>query len=136
MPSSLHEALLLLFRNRPQLAPELLRDALGVAVPAYTEARIESAELSELQPAEYRADLVILLYDGRPVLGIVIEVQLGPDDDKRFSWPLYVTGLRARIRCPLAPESKELLLMRRVCEGSPRATQRGASYAPPLGAAR
>jgi hypothetical protein len=33
MPSHLHEALLLLFRNRPALAPELLRDALHVALP-------------------------------------------------------------------------------------------------------
>jgi hypothetical protein len=34
MPSQLHEALLLLFRNRPALAPELLRDVLQVALPA------------------------------------------------------------------------------------------------------
>jgi hypothetical protein len=38
MPSQLHEALLLLFRNRPSLAPELLRDALHVELPEYTEA--------------------------------------------------------------------------------------------------
>lgn len=46
MASMRHEGLLLLFRNRPELAPELLRDALGVGLPAYTEARIESAELT------------------------------------------------------------------------------------------
>lgn len=33
MPSQLHEALLLLFRNRPALAPELLREALDVPLP-------------------------------------------------------------------------------------------------------
>jgi hypothetical protein len=33
------------------------------------------------------------------VLGIVVEVQLSADEDKGFSWPFYVTGLRARIRC-------------------------------------
>src|SRR3981081_1010912 len=42
MPSHLHEALSLLFRNRPALAPELLRDALHVALPEYTEVRIDS----------------------------------------------------------------------------------------------
>lgn len=99
LPSHLHEALLLLFRNRPELAPELLRDALHVELPAYTEARIESAELTDIQPAEYRADLVVLLYDGKPVLGIVVEAQLGIDEDKRFAWPVYTVGLRARIRC-------------------------------------
>lgn len=99
MPSFFHEALLLLFRNRPELAAELLRDALGVELPAYTEARIESAELADIVPAARYADLVVLLVDGKPVLGIVVEVQLAPDDDKRFTWPAYVSNLRARIRC-------------------------------------
>jgi hypothetical protein len=71
MPSYLHEALLMLFRNRPALAPELLRDALHVELPDYTEVRIDSADLTDIQPAEYRADLVILLLHGSPVLGIV-----------------------------------------------------------------
>lgn len=101
MPSQLHEALLLLFRNRPRLAPELLHDALHVELPAYSEVRIESAELTDIQPAEYRADLVVLLAQSTPVLGIVVEVQLQADDDKRYTWPVYVAGLRARIRCPV-----------------------------------
>ena len=50
MPSRLHEALIFLFRNRPTLAPELLQDALHVELPSYTEARIDSAELTEVQP--------------------------------------------------------------------------------------
>jgi hypothetical protein len=53
MPSQLHEVSLQLFRNRPSLAPELLRDALGVELPAFTETRIDSADLAEVQPAEY-----------------------------------------------------------------------------------
>ena len=88
MPSLSHEALLLLFRNRPELAPELLRDALHVSLPPYAEARIESAELTDVVPTEYRADLVVLLVDGRPVLGIVVEVQLQKDDRKPFTWPV------------------------------------------------
>lgn len=101
MPSHLHEALLLLFRNRPTLAPELLRDALHVELPTYSEARIESADLTDIQPAEYRADLVVLLLEDEPVLGIVVEVQLSADDDKRFAWPVYVVNLRARLKCPV-----------------------------------
>ena len=100
MPSLSHEALLLLFRNRPELAPELLRDALHIALPAYSEVRIESAELTDVSPAEYRADMVVLLVDGKAVLGIVVEVQLQEDPRKRFTWPVYVAGLRARLRCP------------------------------------
>lgn len=101
MPSQLHEVLLQLFRNRPELAPELLRDALHQELPAYTEARIDSADLNEVQPAEYRADLVVLLFDGVPVFGIVVEVQLSPDERKRYVWPAYVAGLRARLKCPV-----------------------------------
>lgn len=101
MPSQLHEALLLLFRNRPTLAPELLRDALHVELPEYTEARIDSADLTDVQPAEYRADLVVLLWKAEPVLGIVVEVQLSADERKFFVWPAYVANLRARLRCPV-----------------------------------
>jgi Domain of unknown function (DUF4351) len=101
MPSQLHEVLLLLFRNRPSLAPELLRDALGVSLPEYSEARIDSADLTQVQPAEYRADLVVLLLHGEPVLGIVVEVQLSADDRKGYVWPVYVANLRARLECPV-----------------------------------
>lgn len=93
MPSQLHEALLLLFRNRPTLAPELLRDALHRKLPPYSEVRIDSADLTEIPPAEYRADLVMSLLDDAPVLGIVVEVQLSPDERKRFAWPAYVVQL-------------------------------------------
>lgn len=100
MPSTTHEALVQLFRDRPELAPELLRDALGVALPPYTDVRTESAELTEVAPTEYRADLVVLLVEGKPVLGIIVEVQLSEDPDKQFSWPVYAATLRARLRCP------------------------------------
>ena len=80
MPSFLHEALVLLFRNRPQLAPELHSEALGVSLPSYTEVRIESGDLSQPVPAAFHADLVVLLLDGKPVLAIVVEVQLGVDE--------------------------------------------------------
>jgi hypothetical protein len=100
MPSRLHETLLQLFRNRPELAPELLREALHVKLPLYSEARIGSADLTDVQPAEYRADHVVLLYDNKPVLGIVVEVQLSTEERKRFAWPVYAVGLRARMRCP------------------------------------
>ena len=36
----------MLFRNRPELAPVLLRDSLGVALSPYAEARIDSADLT------------------------------------------------------------------------------------------
>jgi len=98
----MHEVLLQLFRNRPDLAPELLREALRLELPMYTEARIESADFSQLAPTGYHADLVVLLGDDvndAPVLGIVVEVQLTPKPRKRFTWPLYLTALRAKLEC-------------------------------------
>ena len=73
---------------------------LGIALPEYTEVRTDSAELTQVAPTEYHADLVILLVDGKPVLGIIVEVQLQADPDKPFSWPVYAATLRARLRCP------------------------------------
>jgi hypothetical protein len=102
MASMQHEGLVLLFRNRPTLAPELLRDVLGLELPPFSEARVESAELTEVVPTEYRADLVVLLLEGRPVFAIVVEVQLSRDEDKRKTWPHYLTGLRSRVDCPTA----------------------------------
>ena len=95
-----HEALLLLFKNRPTLAAEILRDTLGAPVPTYSEARIEPADLTEVVPVEHHADLVVLLLDGKPVLAIVVEAQLGRDPDKAYSWPSYLVAVRARYQCP------------------------------------
>jgi hypothetical protein len=101
MVSSTHESLILLFRNRTTAAPELLRD-LHVQIPEYSEIRCESADLTHLRPAEYRADLVLILsQESDEVLGVIVEVQLARDDDKSYSWPAYVATLRARHRCPV-----------------------------------
>jgi hypothetical protein len=98
----LHEGLLDLFRHRPTLAPELLRERLCAPLPLFDRVRVGDANLTDLVPTEFRADLVLLLEgeaDGVPLGALVVEVQLRPDPDKRWSWPGYVTGLRARLRC-------------------------------------
>lgn len=105
-----HEGLIALFRENPALAPDLLQQALHVPLPAYTEIRLEEADFTQLVPTEYRADLVILLVDGQPVFGIILEVQLAKSEEKWFSWPLYQAALRAKLRCPtcvlvLAPDA-------------------------------
>ncbi|MBW8873518.1 MAG: hypothetical protein JF614_01020 [Acidobacteria bacterium] len=103
MPSMAHEILVDLFKNRPSLAAEILVEVLGVSLPAYNEARIVSADLTEIQPAEYRADVVVLLFDGgTPVRVVIVEVQLALDPQKRFSWPAYAMVSRAVHGCPAA----------------------------------
>ena len=101
MPSMAHEILVDLFKNRPSLAAEILVEALGVALPAYTEARLASIDLTEIQPAEYRADVVVVLLDNDvPVLVLIVEVQLALNPRKHFSWPAYVAVSRAIHGCP------------------------------------
>ncbi|HEY2294245.1 MAG TPA: hypothetical protein VGM86_26395 [Thermoanaerobaculia bacterium] len=98
-----HEILVDLFKNRPSLAAEILVEVLGLSLPDYTEARIASADLTETQPAEYRADIVVLLFHyGVPVRVVIVEVQLAADPRKRLSWPAYVTVARAVHGCPAA----------------------------------
>jgi len=101
MPSYIHELLLLLFRNRSGAVADLLRE-LDVELPEYDDVHAESSDLSNLQPAEYRADQVLFLVHGtQKVLGVILEVQLGRDEDKPYTWPAYIANLRARHRCPV-----------------------------------
>ncbi|MES1240704.1 MAG: hypothetical protein ABUT39_03705 [Acidobacteriota bacterium] len=103
MPSMAHEILVDLFKNRPSLAAEILVEVLGLSLPPYAEARIASADLTEIQPAEYRADIVVLLLqDGAPVRVVIVEVQLAVDLRKRLSWPAYAMVSRAVHACPVA----------------------------------
>jgi hypothetical protein len=71
MPSQLHEAHVLLFRNRPEMA----------------------ADLTEVAPTEYRADLIVRLFEGarseKPVYAVIVEIQLRLKEEKRFVWPYY-----------------------------------------------
>jgi hypothetical protein len=99
MPSVRHEAPLELLRYNPQLAAVLLR-GLGVPVPAGTRAAMMSADLSASVPAEFRADAVVVLSgDGGARMAVVVEVQLRYDRRKRYSWPAYLTQVRAAQHC-------------------------------------
>src|SRR5215469_14255440 len=101
MPSSLHEAIVELFRSRPVLAAEVLGRYLHVDVPGFKEARLVSGDLPKLKPAERRADTVVILRDERSqsVLSVAVEIQLSEDKGKRRSWPDYLTGLFSRHSC-------------------------------------
>lgn len=101
MPSFQHEILVDLFRENGKLAAELLRTCAGIAIDHH---RIErgSIDLSQAVPAEYCADNVAFLHNrkGRPITGVIVEVQLQRDRDKLLAWPVYVAALRAQLDCP------------------------------------
>lgn len=101
MPTPTHEAWAEMVRADPAVAAKLLGGLLGVAVPTFISARLESADLTHLQPTEFHADAVVALVDddGEPAPAIVVEVQRSCDPDKTFSWPVYLTTVRSRLRC-------------------------------------
>ena len=100
MPSISHEAPLELLRGDPRLAAVLLR-GLGVAIPGSADAAMAPSDLTASVPTELRADAVVMLSgaDGGQ-LAVVVEIQLRYDARKRFSWPSYLTQVRATHRCP------------------------------------
>lgn len=101
MPSMTHEILVDLFKNRPALAAEILVEVVGVSLPSYSDARLASTDLTVIQPAEYRADVVVVLLNGDVrVQVIIVEVQLAIDPRKRLSWPAYAAVSRAIHGCP------------------------------------
>jgi hypothetical protein len=99
MPSLEHEELVELFRSDPELAVDLLRGVPGVQISRYQTIEVKPADLVDLIPVSYRADVLVLLLDGKPVFVIIVEVQLDRDLDKLYSWPLYSAAARARYRC-------------------------------------
>lgn len=101
MPSFDHEILVDLFRDNGALSAELLRTCAGTDVE-HTRVEHASIDLTQVTPTEYRADTVAVLHDrdGRPVTGVIVEVQRKRDRDKLLAWPVYVAALRAQLDCP------------------------------------
>jgi hypothetical protein len=92
VPSINHEALVVLFENRPALAGELLR-LRGVAKAPSPKmdgsARLLSTSVAEVDLRQYGVDGVVLFgQEKSPDRVVVVEVQRGRDPNKRFSWPL------------------------------------------------
>ena len=87
MLSSKHEEVLVLIRNRPALAPELVATVLGEPLPAFTEARLAASDLTEERPAAWHVDAVIELAgtDGTTAGAIVVEVQRAVDQRKKYT---------------------------------------------------
>ncbi|MDC0723088.1 hypothetical protein [Nannocystis bainbridge] len=99
MPKLSHEALVQLVRHAPALIPDLL----WPGAPASGPVRISAAEFVDLHFAEHRADAVLGLGGApeQPDEALVVEVQVERDPRKRWTWPLYVAGLRTRLSCPV-----------------------------------
>jgi hypothetical protein len=106
MPSPRHETLVELFRHRPQLLLVLLALVDPTLVPDIPDAVMVPApgEIAGVHHAQHRADLVLHCMapgTARPGHAFILEVQLAPDPDKHFTWPMHAAGIGARERCPV-----------------------------------
>jgi hypothetical protein len=102
MPKLPNESLVQLVRNAPTMIPDLLWPERQDRTT--TPIQVTSAELVDLNLAEYRADVVLALGADpqRPHELVIVEAQTEVSPRKRRSWPQYITGLHARFACDVA----------------------------------
>jgi hypothetical protein len=100
MPSVSHEAPLELLRQKPMLAVALLRQA-GVEVPDGITAESGSTDLSVVTTKQALGDKLTILSDasGKPFRVTINEPQREPEENKTWSWPVYLAVSRSRYHC-------------------------------------
>lgn len=100
MASLLHEALVELIAEHPELLIPALQEQLG-DLPVDVEFRRGESSQSKIPPL--RADLALELRrrgESEPRAAVTIEIQLSKDESKPFSWLLYHAGQHHRLRVP------------------------------------
>ncbi len=99
MPSTVHAALVDLFRTQPALFRVVLREA-GVKLPRAGTCEITESTLPA-HVSDLHADLAVSFRDqaGTQRLVVLLEVQLSVDRDKPYRWLLYQAGAQDRHRC-------------------------------------
>lgn len=98
-----HQGICKLISERPGLLLALLQTEPGEDVAEGIELLPAPETIREVRYPEHAVDTAVVLrktVDGRLVEALVTEVQLQPDDDKPWSWPIHVAGTRARLGCP------------------------------------
>jgi hypothetical protein len=101
MASLLHETIVELIAEHPELLVPALREQLGELPDVELHCRRGESSTSKVPPL--RADLGLELHrpgELEPFAAITIEVQLGKDETKPFSWLLYHAGQHYRLRVP------------------------------------
>lgn len=93
----------MLLGERPDFVPTLLRTLLGMDLPDDVVVVPAPETIRALRLPEHAADVVVAhrrTTRRRLHEAFVFEVQLRPDEDKWWSWPVHLSGTRARLRCP------------------------------------
>ncbi|WP_242901263.1 hypothetical protein [Actinomadura terrae] len=103
MPTAEHESPIQIIRDNPAIIAQVMRAAFDIEISDDVEVRTASEDFTQIAPTAYRADNVVEICErGSPErkIGVVAETQRAVDPKKRHSWPLYLTGLFARLECP------------------------------------
>ncbi|WP_112140749.1 hypothetical protein [Glycomyces dulcitolivorans] len=103
MTTNIHDTPLKLARFKPGFAVELARDLLGIPIPEHDQILPYSESATDREVRDLNADnVVVCSKDDKTQIGIILEVQRGKDNRKRFSWPAYQVNIRHRITAPVA----------------------------------
>jgi hypothetical protein len=95
----LHEAMVGIIREQPQLLPMIYVADRPTALDDFDNIVTDSADLGTATAPELRADVLVRVEKGgKTTLTIVVEVQLDHARSKFYSWPVYVTSARNRHR--------------------------------------
>ncbi|NDL58598.1 hypothetical protein [Phytoactinopolyspora mesophila] len=101
MVKSSHEALHRIFQDDSTLFARAFQKLLGVEFPEPRTISVINSDLTEMEPVERRADTVLLVETGDGEHLLIIESQTRDDDDKRRSWPYYITFLHNKYKVPV-----------------------------------
>lgn len=103
MPGPVHEGIVALLANCPQLVFELARRCGAVVEGGHDEVRTSprTFQCPGVPGKTFVADWVIVGWVGpRAIEGVAVEVQLAHDPLKWLAWVIYRAGVRSRHRCP------------------------------------
>ncbi|MFI6712630.1 hypothetical protein ACIBF7_39745 [Nonomuraea sp. NPDC050478] len=99
MPSPRHDALIQLFKDRPELAVEILRDLKGVEIPTTPLIRVEDSTFNTRPSGDLEADVVVVLGPpNEPAHAIVVEIQHDKSKDPK-QLARYAAALWLLLRC-------------------------------------
>ncbi|NRQ37903.1 hypothetical protein HII36_39650 [Nonomuraea sp. NN258] len=102
MPSVVHDTLNTLFRNRPELAVELLQHVYAMDFPPHTLVEVAGSDFNDRPSQDFQADTVVLVGPRQePVHGVIVEVQRDRTDEKRKAWTRYAAALWLRLDKPV-----------------------------------
>ncbi|WP_061291819.1 hypothetical protein [Herbidospora cretacea] len=102
MPTTQHDSLNQLFRERPRLALDLVRQAKLLEMPGDPPVRAHLLELSDRVSKELRPDLLLTLGPERePTAALIVEMQLQPSEAKARQLPRYAAAVWLHLDCPV-----------------------------------